>query len=239
MEPPMLTESDCSGGRKKGNPPDADFPVAFWFRGANGSRDRETRAEILVAFRALLFDFIVDHFERDEVAELIQQSLLRKQPFDQRFHRAGRAFHYVTPVNAFPRRKPFPWCPPHPVQSRTHRVWRVVISPAHHAAVRNDHDRVVVGQLRNTGLVMLHLIERSQRVCLLLVRILQPEQHKGKSVQINDDVWPPVVCAANGQRRQRESNGALRDWMIAKSYSRSVAKRRSPLRQNFGNSPSR
>ena len=43
-------------------PDDADFPVAVRLGGADGFLHRETHAEILVIFRALLFDLVVDDF---------------------------------------------------------------------------------------------------------------------------------------------------------------------------------
>ena len=62
----------------------------------------------------------------------------------------------------------------------------------------NDHERVEIEQLRYASLVMLHLVERAERVRLFLVRIFQLEQHDWKSVQVNDDVRPPIVLPRIG-----------------------------------------
>lgn len=68
-----------------------------------------------------------------------------------------------------------------------------------HAAIGNDHERIVVEQLRNPGLVMLHLVEGAECVRLFLVRILQLNQHDGKPVQVDDDVRSSVILPANRQ----------------------------------------
>ena len=47
--------------------------------------------------------------------------------------------------------------------------------------------------------VVLHLVERAERVRLFLVRILQLEEHERQPVHVNEHVGPPVILPANRQ----------------------------------------
>ena len=68
---------------------------------------------------------------------------------------------------------------------------------AHQPTVRHHDQRVEIEKLRDTRAVVLHLVEGPQRVRLLLVGILQLEDHERQPVHIHQHIGPPVILPAD------------------------------------------
>lgn len=85
------------------------------------------------------------------------------------------------------------------MQSGACLLRRIITHRHDHPAIGDDHERIEIKELRDARLVVLHLIEGPQRVRLLLIRVLQLEEHHREAVQVDQHIRPPVVLAANGE----------------------------------------
>lgn len=139
----------------------------------------------LVILGPLLRDLVVEHFKHDEAADVVQEPVVRQQPLNQRLHTAGRVRFDLLAVDRLPRRIPFEVRRPHPVQRRD--------------SVRDHGQRVEVEHLRNVVAIVADLVERVFDGRLLVVRILQLEQHERQSVDEQHDVGTSGVRSADRQ----------------------------------------
>jgi len=67
-------------------PDDPDAAIPFRAEGEQGAFDRSTHREVLVVLRPLLDQLVPILLEHDEVADVVEQPLLREEPLDQGLH---------------------------------------------------------------------------------------------------------------------------------------------------------